>query len=175
MYMKRAIFYYDENNFLVTNADFFYTWKDLLKKNWNFEICITYAINDFLVVWSGTSNGVQEPLEKLDNVYLKPRIISKVALTQGDWEVLGKKLWVDEVNSIVYFSALRESVLEEHVYAVSLCRPLEIRLLTRPGYSYSNVYFNKECNMLVTMYSSIKTLPTCQVCCKIDNFAWLFF
>lgn len=112
---------------------------------------------------TGLSNGVEESLDRMDSIFLQPRVTSKVALTQGDWEVLGKRLWVDESNSIVYFCGLREGPLEQHVYAVSLRRPLEIRLLTRPGYSYSNVYFNKECTMLVTVYSSIKKLPTCQV------------
>lgn len=106
---------------------------------------------------------MEEPLDRMDSIFLRPRITSKVALTQGDWEVMGKKIWVDEVNSIVYFCGLREGPLEQHVYAVSLRRPLEIRLLTRPGYSYNSIYFNKECTMLVTVYSSIKTLPTCQV------------
>ncbi|XP_078040146.1 dipeptidyl peptidase 9 [Augochlora pura] len=112
---------------------------------------------------SGISNGVEEPSGGMENVSLQPFVTSKVALTQGKWEVLGRKLWVDEANSIVYFRGLREGPLEQHVYAVSLNRPLEIRLLTRPGYSYNSIYFNKECTMLVTVYSSIKTLPTCQV------------
>ncbi|XP_033329268.1 dipeptidyl peptidase 9 [Megalopta genalis] len=112
---------------------------------------------------SGINNEVEEPLDRMDSVFLQPRVTSKVALTQGEWEVLGRKLWVDETNSIVYFRGLREGPLEQHVYAVSLNRPLEIRLLTRPGYSYNSIYFNKECTMLVTVYSSIKTLPTCQV------------
>ncbi|XP_076293768.1 dipeptidyl peptidase 9 [Lasioglossum baleicum] len=112
---------------------------------------------------SGINNEVDEPLDRMDSVFLQPRVTSKIALTQGEWEVLGRKLWVDEANSIVYFRGLREGPLEQHVYAVSLNRPLEIRLLTRPGYSYNSIYFNKECTMLVTVYSSIKTLPTCQV------------
>lgn len=112
---------------------------------------------------SGLTNGIKEPLDRLDTVYFQPRVISKIALTQGDWPVLGKKIWVDTVNSIVYFVGLKEGPLEQHAYAVSLRRPLEIRLLTRPGYSYNNIYFNKECTMMVTVYSSIKTLPTCQV------------
>ncbi|KAG5343681.1 DPP9 peptidase, partial [Acromyrmex charruanus] len=120
---------------------------------------------------AGLSNGVEEPLDRMDSIFLRPRITSKIALTQGDYEVLGKKIWVDEVNSIVYFCGLREGPLEQHVYAVSLRRPLEIRLLTRPGYSYNSVYFNKECTMLVTVYSSIKTLPTCQVF-KISQTDW---
>ncbi|CAK9800355.1 Dipeptidyl peptidase 9 [Anthophora quadrimaculata] len=120
---------------------------------------------------AGLNNEVEEPLDKMDSIFLQPRVTSKVALTQGDWEVLGKKLWVDEVNSIVYFCGLGEGPLEQHVYAVSLRRPLEIRLLTRPGYSHNSIYFNKECTMLVTVYSSIKTLPTCQVF-KISQSDW---
>ena len=111
----------------------------------------------------GSGNGPEESVDKMDNFYLRPRIISKVALTGGDWEVLGREIWVDEINSIVYFIGLREGPLEQHVYAVSLQRPLEMRLLTRPGYSYNNVYFNKECTMMVAVYSSIKSLPACQV------------
>ncbi|XP_017752257.1 PREDICTED: dipeptidyl peptidase 9 [Eufriesea mexicana] len=120
---------------------------------------------------AGLNNEVEEPLDKMDSIFLQPRVTSKVALTQGDWEVLGKKLWVDELNSIVYFCGLREGPLEQHVYAVSLRRPLEIRLLTRPGCSHNSIYFNKECTMLVTVYSSIKTLPTCQVF-KISQSDW---
>ena len=111
----------------------------------------------------GSSNGVEEPLDRMDSVFSEPRIISKIALTQGDWQVLQRNLWVDEKNSIVYFLGLREGPLEQHIYAVSLNRPLEIRLLTRPGYSYNSVSFNKDCSILVTVYSSIKTLPASQV------------
>ncbi|XP_043268053.1 dipeptidyl peptidase 9 [Venturia canescens] len=112
---------------------------------------------------AGLSNGVEEPLDRLDSAYLQPRVISKIAITQGDWQVLRRKLWVDEANSIVYFAGLREGPLEQHAYAVSLRRPLEIRLLTRPGSSYNNIYFNKDCTMMVTVHSSIKTSPSCQV------------
>ncbi|KAK0098423.1 hypothetical protein PV326_008526 [Microctonus aethiopoides] len=119
----------------------------------------------YLIVSSitGRCNGIEDPLDPLDSVYLQPRIISKLAITQGDWPVLGRKLWVDETNSIVYFMGLKEGPLEQHAYAVSLRRPLEIRLLTRPGHSYNSIYLSKECTMMVAIYSSIKTLPTCQV------------
>ncbi|XP_031832018.2 dipeptidyl peptidase 9 [Nomia melanderi] len=120
---------------------------------------------------SGINNEVEEPLDSIVSIFLQPRVTSKVALTQGDWEVLGKKLWVDEANCIVYFRGLRDGPLEQHVYAVSLNRPLEVKLLTTPGYSYNSIYFNKECTMLVAVYSSIKTLPTCQVF-KITQKDW---
>lgn len=88
------------------------------------------------------SNGVTETTEPMDYVFLQPKIISKIALTGGDWEVLGQNLWVDTAKQLVYFLGLKETPLEKHLYVVSLRRPGEVRLLTRPGYSYS-VDFNK--------------------------------
>lgn len=65
-----------------------------------------------------------------------------ISLTSGPWEVLGQQLWVDPENNLVYFLGLRENPLEKHLYAVSLQRPGEIRLLTQPGFSY-NVDFSQ--------------------------------
>lgn len=87
-------------------------------------------------------NGVTETSEPMDYVFLQPKISSKVTLTSGDWEVLGQNLWVDSEKQLVYFMGLKETPLEKHLYVVSLRRPEEVRLLTRPGYSYS-VEFNK--------------------------------
>lgn len=67
---------------------------------------------------------------------LQPRIVNKVALTSGEWEVLARNLWVDKPNQLVYFVGLRDTPLEKHLYVVSLQRPEHIRLLTEPGYSY---------------------------------------
>ncbi|XP_044012842.1 dipeptidyl peptidase 9 isoform X3 [Aphidius gifuensis] len=120
---------------------------------------------------AGLNNDIEEPLDRMDSIYLQPRVISKIAITTGEWQVLGRKLWVDEINQIVYFTGLREGPLEQHAYAVSLKRPLEIRLLTRPGHSYNSLYFNKLCNIMVAVYSSINTLPTCQVF-KISQTDW---
>ncbi|CAH1154679.1 unnamed protein product [Phaedon cochleariae] len=107
-------------------------------------------------------NGITEGTEMMDYVFLQPKITSKVALTSGDWEVLGQHLWVDHEKLLVYFMGLKETPLEKHLYVVSLRRPGEVRLLTRPGYSYS-VDFNKECSLLVAVYSNIQKPPACQV------------
>lgn len=108
------------------------------------------------------SNGVMETTEPMDYVFLQPKIIQKIALTSGEWEVLGQNLWVDNERELVYFMGLKETPLEKHLYVVSLRRPGELRLLTRPGYSYS-IDFNKECTMIVAVYSNIQKLPACQV------------
>lgn len=59
--------------------------------------------------------------------------------------MLGQYIWVDIERKLVYFMGLKETPLEKHLYVVSLRRPGEVRLLTRPGYSYS-VYFNEVCS-----------------------------
>lgn len=92
----------------------------------------------------------------------EPRIVSKVALTSGDWEVLGRNLWVDHTRKLVYFLGLRESPLEKHLYVVSLTQPNRIRLLSKSGNSYS-VEFNDDCSIVVQTYCNIHQLPTCGV------------
>lgn len=64
-----------------------------------------------------------------------------MALTSGEWEVLGRNVWYDVKHQLVYFMALRETPLEKHLYAVSLLKPNWLRLLTVPGYSFT-IEFN---------------------------------
>lgn len=111
---------------------------------------------------SSIANGVTESSQATDFVFLAPKIISKVQLTIGDWELMGQNIWVNPDKQLVYFMGLKETPLEKHLYVVSLKRPGEIRLLTRPGYSYT-VEFNKDCSLLVTVYSNIQKPPACQV------------
>ncbi|EDW34620.1 GL22341 [Drosophila persimilis] len=93
---------------------------------------------------------------------LQPRIINKVALTSGEWEVLARNIWVDKPNQLVYFVGLRDTPLEKHLYVVSLQRPEHIRLLTEPGYSYL-VEFDDECSLMLLVYCNIQRLPSCKV------------
>ncbi|KAL1123002.1 hypothetical protein AAG570_003326 [Ranatra chinensis] len=97
-----------------------------------------------------------------DGTQMRCRLEKKVALTYGDWEVLGSQLWVDNARSLVYFMGLKHSPLEKHLYVVSLHRPGHIRLLTCAGYSY-NVDINQECNVCVAVYSNIQRVPACDV------------
>ncbi|EDW59775.2 dipeptidyl peptidase 9 isoform X2 [Drosophila virilis] len=93
---------------------------------------------------------------------LQPRIVNKVALTSGEWEVLARNLWVDKANQLVYFVGLRDTPLEKHLYVVSLQRPEHIRLLTEPGYSYL-VEFDDQCQLMLLVYCNIQRLPSCKV------------
>lgn len=110
------------------------------------------------------TNGAQHN----EVVFTVPHITSKIALTSGEWEVLGRNLWYDHKRQLIYFLGLRETPLEKHLYVVSLMQPNQIRLLTKPGFSYS-VEFNEDCTILVQIYCNIHHLPTCGVYHIIDT------
>ena len=61
-----------------------------------------------------------------DSGSLCPRIVSRVPLTSGDWEVVNRQVWWDESHQVVYFHALKDSCLEKHLYCVSVNRPGEV-------------------------------------------------
>ena len=67
---------------------------------------------------------------------MKCRSTSVVALTSGDWVVLDEGLWVDSVRGLDYFTGLKETPLEKHLYVVSIYYPGQVRLLTHTGFSY---------------------------------------
>ena len=96
-----------------------------------------------------TQNGVHthsafcdDPMD--DN--LKVRIVRKTPLTMGEWEVLGKNLWVDRQRNLVYFMGLAHSPLEKHLYVFNLLQPDKKRLLTTPG-STNTIEFNEVSEM----------------------------
>lgn len=98
-------------------------------------------------------NGITEPSDLMEYVLLQPKVTSKIALTSGEWEVLSQNVWVDIERQLVYFMGLKETPLEKHLYVVSLRRPEEIRLLTRPGFTY-NIEFNKvsQINFFISLF-----------------------
>lgn len=63
--------------------------------------------------------------------------MSKVTLTKGEWEVLGKNIWIDSKRCLVYFLGLKETPLEKHLYAVSYRKADYTRILTTRGFSYT--------------------------------------
>ncbi|XP_075146421.1 dipeptidyl peptidase 9 [Haematobia irritans] len=109
-----------------------------------------------------TNSSDNHAADIMNSATLHPRIINKVALTSGEWEVLGRNLWVDKEKQLVYFLGLRETPLEKHLYVVSLQRPEHIRQLTEPGYSYT-VEFDESCQLMLQIYCNIQRLPSCKV------------
>ncbi|CAD6996342.1 unnamed protein product [Ceratitis capitata] len=111
---------------------------------------------------NSTSSATDMHTDFIECVTLHPRIINKVALTSGEWEVLHRNIWVDKAQQLVYFIGLRDTPLEKHLYVVSLQRPEHIRLLTEPGYSYQ-VEFNETCQLMLQVYCNIQRLPSSKV------------
>uniref|UniRef100_K1RE36 Dipeptidyl peptidase 8 n=2 Tax=Magallana gigas TaxID=29159 RepID=K1RE36_MAGGI len=101
-------------------------------------------------------------LEENQDGQFKANVIREVMLTSGDWEVNQKQIWVDEKRDIVYFVALKDSVLETHLYAVSYSKPSEPVRLTIPGYSHA-VSLSSDCSSFVSVYSSARETTSCVV------------
>ncbi len=57
-------------------------------------------------------------------------------LTQGKWMVTGL-LGIDETRGQAYITGTRDTVLEQHIYAVDLKKPGTPLRLTEPGFTYS--------------------------------------
>lgn len=78
-------------------------------------------------LWTSEKSGFR-------HIYLHDQSGTEVrALTGGDWVVTGI-MSVDEVARRVFFAGTKDSVLERHLYAVSLDGGDVRRLTTEPGY-----------------------------------------
>lgn len=118
-----------------------------------------------------------------EEINLTPRIISKVTLTKGEWEVLGKNVWIDFKRCLVYFLGLKETPLEKHLYAVSYRKTDYTRILTTRGFSYTvelndvsvhskitskqNSYIKifpfQDCSMMLQASCNLSNLPKWEV------------
>ncbi|OBS72976.1 hypothetical protein A6R68_12430 [Neotoma lepida] len=81
-----------------------------------------------------SSGGLPAPSD------FKCPIKEEIAITSGEWEVLGRhgsNIWVDEVRKLVYFEGTKDSPLEHHLYVTSYANPGEVVRLTDRGYSHS--------------------------------------
>ncbi|XP_078468803.1 dipeptidyl peptidase 9 isoform X1 [Lampetra planeri] len=87
--------------------------------------------------------------------------VTEVALTSGNWEVLGKqgsKVWVDERRGLVFFQGTMDSPLEHHLYVVSYESAGEVVRLTKPGYSHTCT-LSQNFDMFVTQFSNVENPP----------------
>lgn len=73
---------------------------------------------------------------------MRARIVKKVQLTMGEWEVLGRDLWIDRTRNLIYFMGFAHSPLEKHLYVFSMLQPEKKRLLTTPGSTHT-IEFNE--------------------------------
>ncbi|KAM4746824.1 dipeptidyl peptidase 8 isoform 2-T2 [Rhinophrynus dorsalis] len=83
-------------------------------------------------------------------------IKEEVAVTSGEWEVLGRHgsiIRVDEVNKLVYFEGTKDTPLEHHLYVANYETPGEVTRLTDLGFSHA-CCVSKHCDMFISRYSS---------------------
>ncbi|XP_022256745.1 dipeptidyl peptidase 9-like [Limulus polyphemus] len=104
------------------------------------------------------TGNVTDPAILRPETQVSSRILKKIALTDGDWEVSEKDVWVDEENELVYFIGLKDTPLERHLYVVSMKHPKDVIRLTTPGFSH-NVAMDRDCSMFVSIQSNITQVP----------------
>nr|XP_009943729.1 PREDICTED: dipeptidyl peptidase 8 isoform X4 [Opisthocomus hoazin] len=89
-------------------------------------------------------------------------IKEEIAITSGEWEVLGRhgsNIYVDEAKKLVYFQGTKDSPLEHHLYVVNYKNPGEVKRLTERGYSHA-CCVSQDCDMFISKYSNQKN-PHC--------------
>uniref|UniRef100_A0A663EPU8 dipeptidyl-peptidase IV n=1 Tax=Aquila chrysaetos chrysaetos TaxID=223781 RepID=A0A663EPU8_AQUCH len=89
-------------------------------------------------------------------------IKEEIAITSGEWEVLGRhgsNIYVDEAKKLVYFQGTKDSPLEHHLYVVNYENPGEVKRLTECGYSHA-CCVSQDCDMFISKYSNQKN-PHC--------------
>ncbi|CAB3262330.1 unnamed protein product [Arctia plantaginis] len=113
---------------------------------------------------SERARSVIEMIAEDESNAVGPNVISKEAITAGEWEVMARKIWVDTANQLVYFVGLRETPLERHLYVALLSppRPQTVQLLTTVGHSRT-VDIDEECSMAVITSSNISSVPVTRV------------
>nr|XP_048722638.1 dipeptidyl peptidase 8 isoform X4 [Caretta caretta] len=89
-------------------------------------------------------------------------IKEELAITSGEWEVLGRhgsNIHVDEAKKLVYFEGTKDSPLEHHLYVVSYKNPGEVKRLTDRSYSHA-CSMSQDCDMFISKFSNQKN-PHC--------------
>lgn len=94
-------------------------------------------------------------------------ILSVVPLTEGQWEVSKKDLWIDETNRRLYFSGTKDTPMETHLYVLSLDAPVtsiksSLTRLTDLGRSHV-VTLDESCRWFVSVFSSLNEPPSCRL------------
>uniref|UniRef100_A0A2I3GD41 dipeptidyl-peptidase IV n=1 Tax=Nomascus leucogenys TaxID=61853 RepID=A0A2I3GD41_NOMLE len=111
-----------------------------------------------------SSGGLPAPSD------FKCPIKEEIAITSGEWEVLGRhgsNIQVDEVRRLVYFEGTKDSPLEHHLYVVSYINPGEVTRLTDRGYSHS-CCISQHCDFFISKYSNQKN-PHCVSLYKLSS------
>ncbi|XP_065581247.1 dipeptidyl peptidase 8-like [Artemia franciscana] len=85
-----------------------------------------------------------------------------VQLTNGEWEVKDHAFHVYSEKGLVFFSANKDTPLEQHYYVTSLSEPGSVKRLTKAGYSHTT-YISKDTRYLATVFSNTQSMPACEI------------
>lgn len=126
-----------------------------------------YLITVGLLMESFSDYIINSSFEKPES-FSSNRILKKIALTEGEWEVSDKDIWVQEEKRLIFFIGLKDTPLERHLYVVSLDYPRNICCLTSHGFSHV-VSMNKDCSLFVSIQSNINHGPFGEVYRLVQN------
>jgi dipeptidyl-peptidase-4 len=102
------------------------------------------------ILWSSEKSGYR-------HLYLHDREGRQIrALTEGEW-VVTKLVDVDEGQRVAYFQATKDSVLERHLYSVSLDGGSIQRLTSEPG--WHETVLSPDFSRFIDQYSSLEKAP----------------
>ena len=87
-----------------------------------------HAMPDGSLIWSSERSGYRHLYRYARGKW--------TALTSGAWPVLAL-VGVDERQGRLFFTALKDDVLESHVYSVDIAHPNQVHLLTERGWQNS--------------------------------------
>jgi len=146
----------NQNNLILNDTSD--TWIDndafLIPENlgsWSSRGGFSFAImQDGTIVWTSERDG-------FNHIYRSQsdgRFINQV--TRGNWEVNGISA-IDDKNEIIYFSAKKESELENHIYSVRFNGSKLRRITTEEGTHSGN--FSPTTNYFIDSFSNLTTPP----------------
>ncbi|WP_151895489.1 DPP IV N-terminal domain-containing protein [Sphingomonas sp. NIC1] len=87
------------------------------------------VLKDGSLIWRSERDGY-------GHLYLRSLAGKWTQLTKGPWVVTGL-VGVDEAKGRIYFTGLKDDVLEQHLYAVDIARPDVLTRLTERGWTNS--------------------------------------
>jgi len=129
--------------------------------------------SELLFLWSSKETGFRHLYlfkVQIGSKASPTKLISKKQLTEGQWEVNEKDLWVDEEEMLVYFCGLRDTPLERQLYVLSYADCIEdrrhsshvktkVHRLTELNYTQCSIAFNASCSVYVNIQSNTSVPP----------------
>ncbi|XP_054752150.2 dipeptidyl peptidase 9-like [Lytechinus pictus] len=123
--------------------------------------------NEMSFIWASEATGTRHLYQITSDLHpreaipgsLKPAILKFEMLTSGHGEVSAHNIWVDEDRSLVCYTALHDSPIEEHLYVVSYADHHPPIRITQLGYSVQSAMISPDFQYCVCTVSNLTTPP----------------